>query len=78
MSVIKIISRKYYRILIWLIVLCVLAVLTPLFSLELIPVLAFGCAVMTARFLKSIRIAWLQEVVFGLLLVLTLAAQFLI
>lgn len=31
MSVIKIISRKYYRILIWLIVLCVLAVLTPLF-----------------------------------------------
>ncbi len=78
MPVVKIITRKYFRIFIWLIVLGIVAALTPYFSLEVLPVLAIGAAIVLNRFFNAIRRPAVQEVMFVLLVVITLAAQFLI
>lgn len=78
MPMVKIITRKYFRIFIWLIVLGIIAALTPYYSLEVVPILAIGAAIVLSRFLNAIRKTIIQEVLFVLLFVLTLAAQFLI
>lgn len=78
MPMVKIVSRKHYRIFIWLIVLCVVASLTPYFSLEIIPVLALGSAIICNRFISVIRRTIIQDVLFLLLIIITISAQFLI
>lgn len=78
MPVVKIITRKYFRIFIWLIVLCIVAALTPYFSLEIVPVLAIGASIVLNRFFNAIRRSLIQEVLFLLMVGITLAAQFLI
>jgi hypothetical protein len=74
----KIISRKYYRIFVWLIVLCVIAALTPYYSLEVVPIMAIGASIVLSRFLNVIRRPIIQDVIITLLFGITLAAQFLI
>nr|WP_321406338.1 hypothetical protein [uncultured Carboxylicivirga sp.] len=78
MPMVKIITRKYFRIFIWLIVLGIVAALTPYYSLEVVPILAIGASIILSRFLNAIRKPVIQEVVFVLLFIMTLAAQFLI
>lgn len=78
MPMVKIITRKYFRIFIWLIVLGIVAALTPYYSLEVVPILAIGASIILSRFLNAIRKSIIQEVVFALLFIMTLAAQFLI
>lgn len=78
MPTVKIITRKHFRIFIWLIVLVIVASLTPYYSLEIIPILAIGASIVVNRFLNAIRRPIIQEVVFILLFGITLAAQFLI
>ncbi len=75
---IKIITRKHFRIFIWLIILCIVAAITPYFSLEVIPVWAIGASIITGRFLSVIQRPFLQELFFYLILGITIAAQFLI
>lgn len=75
---IKIITRKHYRIFIWLIVLCVVAAITPYYSLEVMPIWAIGASIVVGRFLALIRRRILQEVLFYILIACTIAAQFLI
>ncbi|MCT4644739.1 MAG: hypothetical protein N4A74_07120 [Carboxylicivirga sp.] len=75
---IKIITRKHYRIFIWLIVLCVVASITPYFSLEVTPVLAIGASIIVGRFFALIRRRFLQELFLYILVACTIAAQFLI
>ena len=75
---VKIISRKHYRILIWLIVLGIIAALTPYFSLEVVPILALGSAIVLSRFLNAIRRPLIQEIILFLIVGITIAAQFLI
>nr|WP_319400967.1 hypothetical protein [uncultured Carboxylicivirga sp.] len=78
MPVVKIITRKYFRIFIWLIVLAIVASLTPYYSLEVVPILAIGSSIVLSRFLNAIKKPIIQEVIFILLFVLSLSAQFLI
>lgn len=75
LPIIKIISRKHYRIFIWLIVLSMLAAITPYFSVEIIPVFAIGSAMVISRFLNAIRRPFWQETFFALLLIMTIIAQ---
>jgi len=75
---VKIITRKHYRVFIWLIVLCVVAAITPYFSLELMPIWAIGASIIVGRFLSVIRRPFIQELFFTLILIITIAAQFLI
>jgi len=75
---IKIITRKHYRIFIWLIVLSMVAAITPYYSLEVMPIWAIGTSIVVGRFLSLIRRRFIQEIILGLIFVLTIAAQFLI
>ena len=75
---VKIITRKYFRIFIWLIVLAIVAALTPYYSLEVVPILSIGASIVLSRFFNAIRRPIIQEVIFFLLIGITLAAQFLI
>ncbi|TAJ13569.1 hypothetical protein DMA11_08380 [Marinilabiliaceae bacterium JC017] len=78
MPTFKIITRKHYRIFIWLIVICLLGSMTPYFSLEIISVMAIGGAVVLAQFFSSIQKNIWQEVFLIFLLVITLVAQYFI
>ncbi|MCU4157078.1 hypothetical protein J1N10_13905 [Carboxylicivirga sp. A043] len=75
---IKIITRKHYRIFIWLIVLSVVAAITPYYSLEVMPIWAIGTSIVVGRFLSLIRRRFIQELFVTLLMLITIAAQFLI
>lgn len=75
---VKIITRKYFRIFIWLIVLAIVAALTPYYSLEVVPILSIGASIVLSRFFNAIRRPIIQEIIFFLLVGITLAAQFLI
>ncbi|WP_289054632.1 DUF6427 family protein [Carboxylicivirga marina] len=75
---IKIITRKHYRIFIWLITLCIVAAITPYYSLEVMPIWAIGTAIIVGRFLSLIRRRFIQELLLLILMVCTIAAQFLI
>ncbi len=74
----KIISRKHYRIFIWLIVFGVIAALTPYYSLEVVPIMAIGASIVLSRFLNAIRRTFIQDIIIVLLFGGTIAAQFLI
>lgn len=78
MPAVKIITRKHYRIFIWLVVLCIVAAITPYYSLEVIPIWALGASIIVGRFLAVIRRRLIQELLMYLLIAITIAAQFLI
>ncbi|MBR8535582.1 hypothetical protein KDU71_08425 [Carboxylicivirga sediminis] len=75
---IKIITRKHYRIFIWLIVLCVVAAITPYYSLEVMPIWAIGTSIVLGRFLSLIRRRFIQELILFIIVAITIAGQFLI
>jgi len=73
---VKIITRKHYRVFVWLIILTVVAAITPYYSLEVIPIWAIGTSIIVGRFLSVIRRPFLQELFLYLIVLLTITAQF--
>ncbi|PWE00548.1 hypothetical protein DDZ16_05670 [Marinilabilia rubra] len=74
----KIITRKHFRVIIWVIFLTSAVCLTPFFSLELAPVVAIGpSVVLTFWFDKMSHRVW-REVMLWFLVGITVAAQFLL
>ncbi len=78
MPAIKIITRKHYRIFIWLIVLCVVAAITPYYSLEVMPIWAIGTSIIIGRFFSLIKRRFIQELFLYILAAITIAGQFFI
>jgi hypothetical protein len=74
----KIIVRFYFRCFIWILLITGAAVLTPFFSMELIPVAAAGASVVVASWLEKIKSGWIQESLFFVLIAVTLAGQLLL
>jgi hypothetical protein len=75
MPTFKILTRKHYRIFNWLIILSLLAAMTPFFSLEMIPVISIGSAIVISHFFDTLRRNILKEVLFAVLLIFTILAQ---
>lgn len=74
----KIITRKHFRVIIWIIFLTSAACLTPFFSLELAPVVAIGPAVVLAFWLDKMNHRTWREVMLWFLVAVTIAAQVLL
>jgi hypothetical protein len=72
----KIITRKYLRVIIWLILLSSAACLTPYFSVEITPLLAIGPTVVLAFWLDKIKSGFWQETFAWFLVCITVGAQF--
>ena len=73
----KIVVRRYYRVLFWLLLLCTGAVLSPFFSVELLPIAAVSASVLVANGLDLFRKPFWQELALLLLVGLSAAAQLL-
>ncbi len=73
----KIIVRRYLRVFIWIIFLTGAAVLSPFFSIETMPIAALGSSVAITFWLDRMRIEWIREAIFILIISLCLAGQFL-
>ncbi|WP_462317198.1 hypothetical protein [Marinilabilia sp.] len=74
----KIITRKHFRVIIWLIFLLSVACLTPFFSLEIAPAMAIGPSVVLAFWLDKMKHRIWREVFLWGLIAVTVAAQFLL
>jgi hypothetical protein len=74
----KIIVRRYHRIFIWVIMLAATAVLTPFFSMEMLPLAAVGAAVTITAWLESVSRQNIKETFFVLIVLATLVGQFLL
>jgi len=78
LPMLKIITRKHYRVIIWIIFLTSAACLTPFFSLEFAPVVAVGPAVVLAFWLDKMNHRIWREVMLWFLIAITIAAQILL
>jgi hypothetical protein len=74
----KVIVRRYFRVFIWVILLSAAAVLTPFFSVEMLPLAAVGAAVTITVWLESVSRKMVKETIFFLIVLITLAGQFLL
>lgn len=74
----KVIVRRYHRVFIWVILLSAAAVLTPFFSTEMLPLAAIGAAVTLTNWLEYISRKMVKEVVFMLIVVVTVIGQLLL
>jgi hypothetical protein len=75
MQTFKILTRKHYRIFNWLVILTLLAAMTPFYSLEVIPIISIGSAILVAHFLDAMRSDFWREVFFTLIVAVTILAQ---
>ncbi len=78
MPIQKIVTRKHFRVVIWLILMSAATGLTPFFSVELIPVFSLGLAIAIAFWLEKIKSLRWKEALLWLLLTATVSAQFLV
>ncbi len=78
MPIFKIITRKHYRVFNWLVIMSLLAAMTPFYSLEMIPVISVGSAIVIAYFLDVIRHESVKEIFFTVIVLVTILAQILI
>ncbi len=78
MGIQKIIVRRYHRVFIWVILISATAVLTPFFSMEMLPLAAIGAAVTLTNWLETVSRKVVKEAVFLLLVIITLAGQLLL
>jgi hypothetical protein len=75
LSVQKIITRKHFRVIIWIIFLTSAACLTPFFSVEIAPLVAIGPSVVLAFWVDKISSSlWSDLLIWGFV-ALTIAAQ---
>lgn len=75
MGMIKIITRKYYRFIIWCIFFPVALVFTPYFSFDVLPLMAIGVAMMSASMFHYWHKDKLKEIVLLAFLIITLITQ---
>ncbi|NPA37627.1 MAG: hypothetical protein GXO47_12355 [Chlorobi bacterium] len=75
MPTFKILTRKHYRVFNWLVVLSIMAVMTPFFSIEMIPVISVGAAIVIAHFIDTLRRNIFKELLFAVLIIITVLAQ---
>ena len=74
----KVVTRRYYRVFVWIILFSSAAVLTPFFSVEVLPLFAVGAAFTIISWLESVSNNLFKEMVFLLIFVFTIAGQFLL
>ena len=75
MPTFKILTRKHYRIFNWLVILSLLVAMTPFYSVEMVPVISIGSAIVIAYFLDVIRRNYLKEIFFMAIVLITILAQ---
>ena len=75
MPTFKILTRKHYRVFNWLVIMSLLAAMTPFFSKEMIPVISIGSALVIAYFLDIIRRDYVKEIFFTVIILITILAQ---
>ena len=75
MPTFKILTRKHYRVFNWLVIMSLLAAMTPFYSMEMIPVISIGSALVIAYFLDIIRRNYVKEIFFSVMILITILAQ---
>jgi hypothetical protein len=73
----KILTRKLNRVFVWIVIYALLLAATPFFSMEIIPVIALGAAYLLAHYFESLKKAFWQELIFTILIGVTVALQLL-
>lgn len=76
MNVQKIIVRRYFRIFIWIILINAAAVMSPFFSMELMPLSVSALAVVVTKWFEVIQRNKVREIVFLFFILVTVAGQF--
>jgi hypothetical protein len=71
----KILTRKYYRVLVWLVVYCIFLAATPFFSMELIPIIGICSSLILCNFFETLKSGFWQNIFFYLFFGITLFAQ---
>ncbi|HBG88369.1 MAG TPA: hypothetical protein DDW62_12560 [Marinilabiliaceae bacterium] len=74
----KIIVRRYYRIFIWIVLITAALVLSPFFSMEIMPLSAVGVSMIMVNWLELMPRKALREAVFIVLIAAIIAGQFLL
>lgn len=78
MTMVKIITRKYFRFMLWMVLFPLALIFTPYFSFDVFPILAIGASVMAASLiLHWQKVAWQEFLALGFL-ALTLLTQWLV
>lgn len=72
----KIVNRFYFRVFIWILLVSSIAVLTPFFSMEMIPLSAVGASVLLTNFFEKIKRRWVKEIGFTAFVALIVAGYF--
>ncbi len=75
---IKIITRKYYRVIIMLVIYSIGLMITPFFSMELIPVVGIGAAFLITILFENVKKTNTREILFFLFLLITIVSGWLI
>lgn len=76
LNVQKVIIRRYFRVFIWLILLVGIAVLSPFFSNEILPIAIIGSTVMVSFWIDKIAKPSVREASLWFIVLLTLFGQF--
>ncbi len=71
----KVITRRYFRVFIWIVFLLVVGVLLPFFSLEVFPVAIIGSTVLLSFWIDKTYKKWMQEILVYSLIILTILGQ---
>lgn len=72
----KTITKNFFRVFIWIILWTTAGVLTPFFSMEMVPIVSIGAAVTISFWLGTIKRQWIKELLFYLIVASTLFGQF--
>lgn len=78
LSTLKIVTRKYYKVFVWLVFYAGILAITPFYTLEIIPVIGIGGALLIANFFDNLRSNFWKEFIFSFILIITLLTQILI
>jgi len=78
MAVQKVITRKYYRVFIWIVFLTGIGVLLPFFSMEIFPVVIMASSIIFSFWIDKTTNKWMQEGYLWLIVVLTAFGQLLL
>lgn len=71
----KILTRKYYRVLVWLVSYCIFLAATPFFSMELIPIIGICSSIILCNFFETLKSGFWQNFFFYFFIAITLLAQ---
>lgn len=78
MNVQKIIVRRYFRIFVWIILVNAAAVMSPFFSMELMPLSVSALALVVSKWFEVMQRDRVREIVFLVFVIVTVAGQFLL